>query len=113
MATAKRFIIKTFASLKLIAFVILLTGSITNAPAIATRNATGVVTEVGYLSDTVSRADQSRQDFTVTWKGKGTLKILGDDKMPTSGSFGTGCKLCGDLVLVRTECLRRSWIYSL
>jgi hypothetical protein len=58
-----------FASFKLIAFAILLAGTITNAPAIAIRNATGVVIEVGYLSGTVSRVDQSRHGFTVTWKG--------------------------------------------
>ena len=64
-----------FASFKLIAFAILLAGTITNAPAIAIRNATGVVIEVGYLSGTVSRVDQSRHGFTVTWKGKGMLKM--------------------------------------
>jgi tetratricopeptide (TPR) repeat protein len=65
----------TFVALKLIAVAIFLAGSITNAPAIAIRNATGVVIEVGYLSGTVSRVDQSRHGFTVTWKGKGMLKM--------------------------------------
>jgi tetratricopeptide (TPR) repeat protein len=64
-----------FASLKLIAFAILLAGSITNARAIAIRNATGVIIEVDYLSGTVSRVDQSGHGFTVTWKGKGMLKM--------------------------------------
>jgi hypothetical protein len=63
-----------FASFQLIAFAILLAGTITNAPAIAIRNTTGVVIEVGYLSGTVSRVDQSRRGFTVTWKGNGMLK---------------------------------------
>src|SRR5580704_11736248 len=65
----------SFASLKLIAVAILLARSVTNAPAIAIRNATGVVIEVGYPSGTVSRVDQSRHGFTVTWKGKGMLKM--------------------------------------
>jgi tetratricopeptide (TPR) repeat protein len=64
-----------FAALKLIAVAILLAGSITNAPAIAIRNARGAVIEVGYLSGTVSRVDQSRHGFTLTWKGKGMLKM--------------------------------------
>jgi tetratricopeptide (TPR) repeat protein len=66
-----------FAALKLLAVAILLAGSITNAPAIAIRNATGVVIEVGYLSGTVSHVDQSRHSFTLTWKGKGMLKMEG------------------------------------
>jgi tetratricopeptide (TPR) repeat protein len=64
-----------FCALKLIGVAILLAGSVTNSPAIAIRNATGVVIEVGYLSGIVSRVDQSRHSFTVTWKGKGMLKM--------------------------------------
>lgn len=64
-----------FAVLKLIAVAILLAGSITNAPAIAIRNARGAFIEVRYLSGTVSRVDQSRHGFTLTWKGKGMLKM--------------------------------------
>jgi Flp pilus assembly protein TadD len=64
-----------FAALKLIAVAIFLAGSITNAPAIGIRNPMGAVIEVGYLSGTVSRLDQSRRSFTLTWKGKGMLKM--------------------------------------
>jgi tetratricopeptide (TPR) repeat protein len=39
------------------------------------RNPIGAVIEVGYLSGTVSRVDQSRRSFTLTWKGKGMLKM--------------------------------------
>jgi tetratricopeptide (TPR) repeat protein len=64
-----------FTALKLIAVAMLPAGLITNAPAIAIRNARGAVIEVGSLSGTVSRVDQSRHGFTVTWKGKGMLKM--------------------------------------
>jgi tetratricopeptide (TPR) repeat protein len=64
-----------FAALRFIAVAILLAGSITNAPAIAIRNPNGVVIEVGHLSGTVSRVDQSRHSFTLTWQGKGMLKM--------------------------------------
>jgi tetratricopeptide (TPR) repeat protein len=64
-----------FATLKLLAVAILLAGSMTNASAIGIRNARGVVIEVGSLSGTVSRVDQSRHRFTLTWKGKGMLKM--------------------------------------
>jgi hypothetical protein len=64
-----------FAGLKLIAAAILLAGSITNAPAIAIRNPRGAVIEVGHLSGTVSRVDESRHSFTITWQGKVMLKM--------------------------------------
>jgi tetratricopeptide (TPR) repeat protein len=64
-----------FAALRLIAVATLLAGSITNAPAIAIRNPNGAVIELKYLSGTVSRVDQSRHSFTLTWKGKGMLKM--------------------------------------
>jgi tetratricopeptide (TPR) repeat protein len=65
----------SFATLKLLAVAILLAGSMTNASAIGIRNARGVAIEVGSLSGTVSRVDQSRHRFTLTWKGKGMLKM--------------------------------------
>lgn len=64
-----------FAALRLIAVATLLAGSITNAQAIAIRNAKGAVIEVKYLLGTLSRVDQRRHSFTRTWKGKGMLKM--------------------------------------
>jgi tetratricopeptide (TPR) repeat protein len=63
------------SALKFIAVAILLAESVTNAAAIAIRNARGAVIEVGYLSGTVIRVDQNRHGFTITWKGKGMLKM--------------------------------------
>jgi hypothetical protein len=60
-----------FAALTIVAVAIFLAGSIANSPAIGIRNARGAVIEVGYLLGTVSRVDQSRHSFTLTWKGKG------------------------------------------
>jgi hypothetical protein len=64
-----------FAALNLMAIAILLAGSITNSPAISIRNRSGAILERRRLSGTVSHVDQKGHSFTLTWRGKGMLKM--------------------------------------
>jgi len=64
-----------FAALNLITVAILLAGSMSNALAIGFRNRNGAVIEIGNISGTVSHVDQNRHSFTLTWRGKGMLKM--------------------------------------
>jgi hypothetical protein len=64
-----------FAALNLMAIAILFAGSTTNASAISIRNARGAILERKSLSGTVSHVDQERRSFTLTWRGKGLLKM--------------------------------------
>jgi hypothetical protein len=64
-----------FAALNSIAVAILLAGSTTNAPAISIRNPRGAILERKSLSGTVSHVDQKRHSFTLTWRGRGMLKM--------------------------------------
>jgi hypothetical protein len=67
---------KTYLSYhKLIALGILLATSITSAHAINIRNREGKVIELANLTGTVTRIDQARHTFTLTWKNKRTLKM--------------------------------------
>jgi hypothetical protein len=69
-------VLKTrFTALNLIAVATLLAGSMTNAPAISIRNSRGAILERKSLSGTVSHVDQKRRSFTLTWRGKGLLKM--------------------------------------
>jgi hypothetical protein len=60
---------------KIIALGILLAGSLTTGHAINIRNREGKVIELANLNGTVTRVDQARHTFTLTWKNKSTLKI--------------------------------------
>jgi hypothetical protein len=64
-----------FAALNPIAVAVLLAGLMTNAPAISIRNARGAILERKSLSGTVSHVDQKRHSFTLTWRGRGMLKM--------------------------------------
>jgi hypothetical protein len=67
---------KTLLALpKLLALAILLAGSQTTAHAISIQNRTGKVIELASLTGTVTRVDQARHTFTLTWKNKSTLKM--------------------------------------
>jgi hypothetical protein len=71
-----RSVVKTrVVAANLIAIAILLAGSMTNAPAISIRNSRGAILEKRSLSGTVSHVDQKRRSFTLTWRGKGLLKM--------------------------------------
>jgi hypothetical protein len=60
---------------KLIALGILVAGSLTTGQAIDIRNREGRVIEFASLTGTVTRVDQARHTFTLTWKNKSTLKM--------------------------------------
>jgi hypothetical protein len=64
-----------FPVLPLAAAAVLLAGTMTHAQAIGIRNREGKVIEVGSLTGTVSHVDVSKHSFTLTWKGKGALKM--------------------------------------
>jgi hypothetical protein len=69
-------IMKTrFVALNVIAVAVLLAGLTTNARAISIRNARGAILERKSLSGTVSHVDQKRHSFTLTWRGRGMLKM--------------------------------------
>jgi|HubBroStandDraft_6_1064221.scaffolds.fasta_scaffold1060262_1 hypothetical protein len=60
---------------KLIVLGILVAGPLTTGHAINIRNREGKVIELANLTGTVTRVDQARHTFTLTWKNKSTLKM--------------------------------------
>jgi hypothetical protein len=60
---------------KLLALAMVFGGSLTTAHAINIRNREGRVIELASLTGTVTRVDQTRHTFTLTWKNKSTLKM--------------------------------------
>jgi hypothetical protein len=64
-----------FAALLVATVAVLLAGSLTDSRAIGITNTQGRMIELGSLTGVVSHVDLSKHKFTLTWKGKGTLKM--------------------------------------
>jgi hypothetical protein len=64
-----------FAALLVATVAVLLAGSLTDSRAIGITNTQGRMIELGSLTGVVSHVDLSKHKFTLTWKGKGALKM--------------------------------------
>ena len=64
-----------FAPLLVAAVAVLLAGSLTDGRAIGITNTQGRMIELGSLTGVVTHVDLSKHKFTLTWKGKGALKM--------------------------------------
>jgi hypothetical protein len=64
-----------FAALLAASVAVLLAGSLTDGRAIGVTTAQGKMIELESLTGVVSHVDLSRHKFTLTWKGKGALKM--------------------------------------
>ena len=64
-----------FAALLVATVAVLLAGSLTDGRAIGITNPQGRMIELGSLTGVVSHVDLSKHKFTLTWKGKGALKM--------------------------------------
>ena len=87
------------AALSVAAVAVLVTGSMTDARAIGIRNREGKIVEVGSLTGVVSHVDLNKHSFTLTWKGKGALKMerywpsFQEDYQVTDSTMYRNCSL--------------------